>query len=103
MRRDARDAAFSNLIRARDKWTCQKCSKQYPEQSQGLHCAHIFSRRCRSVRWDEDNAFALCFSCHLWAHGNPTLFAEWVLEKMGKRRYEALKKRAMTLTKQTGA
>lgn len=99
MKRDARDAAFSNTIRERDKWTCRRCHKQYPEKSQGLHCAHTFSRRNKSVRWDEANAHALCFACHLWAHGNPTLFTEWVIAEMGQEEYEALRRRANEVAK----
>ena len=99
MKRDKADAEFSNMIRARDGWTCQRCGKRYPERAQGLHAAHIFSRGRKSVRWDEVNAVALCFSCHLWAHGNPTLFAEWIMKRLGKRRYEALRRRAEAVAK----
>ena len=99
MKRDKRDAAFSDFIRARAGHGCERGHKYYGPKHAGLHCAHVFSRRNKSVRWDEDNAYALCFSCHLWAHGNPTLFYEWVIERMGQDGYDALRRRANTTTK----
>lgn len=78
MKRDPLDILFSLYIRTRDNWTCQRCFSQKPEKSQGLHCSHIFSRRHKATRWDEQNAKALCFSCHQWYGGNPVESAAWV-------------------------
>ena len=65
------DAVFSDLIRYRDCWTCQKCGKKYPEKSQGLHCSHFFGRRTWATRLEEANAMALCYSCHINVGSNP--------------------------------
>ena len=58
------DVVFSNYIRYRDDWTCQRCHKKYPEKSQGLHCSHFYGRRSWATRLEPANAMALCFGCH---------------------------------------
>tara|TARA_R100001244_G_scaffold38734_3_gene35052 strand:+ start:360 stop:746 length:387 start_codon:yes stop_codon:yes gene_type:complete len=58
------DVVFSNYIRYRDNWTCQRCKKQYIEKSQGLHCSHFYGRRSWVTRIEPCNAMALCFGCH---------------------------------------
>ena len=58
------DVVFSNYIRYRDNWTCQRCKKQYVEKSQGLHCSHFYGRRSWATRIEPCNALALCFGCH---------------------------------------
>jgi len=58
------DVVFSNYIRHRDNWTCQRCNKKYPEKSQGLHCSHFYGRRSWATRLEPANAMALCFGCH---------------------------------------
>ena len=58
------DVVFSNYIRYRDNWTCQRCNKKYPEKSQGLHCSHFYGRRSWATRLEPANAMALCFGCH---------------------------------------
>ena len=58
------DVVFSNYIRYRDDWTCQRCHKKYPEKSQGLHCSHFYGRRSWATRIEPCNAMTLCFGCH---------------------------------------
>jgi len=94
IRRDGDDIAFSKLIRERDKWTCQRCGKVYPEKSQALHAAHIFSRGIKRTRHDPVNALALCYGCHSYFHTRPLEFHDWARERLGKKKYDALKIRA---------
>jgi 5-methylcytosine-specific restriction endonuclease McrA len=58
------DVVFSDFIRYRDGWTCQRCGKKYTEKSQGLHCSHFYGRRSWATRIEPANAMALCFGCH---------------------------------------
>ena len=86
MKRDKRDAIFSNLVRERAGWTCENegCGKYYPEgQRQGLHCSHFFGRRYRSTRWHPDNAAAHCFSCHQKLGENRVDFTAWISQHLG--------------------
>lgn len=100
MKRDTADTAFSNFIREKNNWTCQKCKKYYPEgHRQGLHCSHFFSRRHQSTRYYSKNATAHCFSCHQHLGGNPIEFAQWIEEYLGEGEYEDLIKRKNTICK----
>lgn len=71
------DRLFSKLIRSRAK--CERCGRSSGVQ---LQCAHIYSRKFGSVRFDPLNARCLCASCHRWGHDNPVDFGEWVQETM---------------------
>ena len=65
------DVVFSDFIRYRDKWTCQKCGKKYAEKSAGLHCSHFYGRRSWSTRIEPCNALAICYACHIYLGANP--------------------------------
>ena len=58
------DAVFSDLIRYRDGWKCQRCNRQYEVKSKGLHCSHFYGRRSWATRLEPANAMALCHGCH---------------------------------------
>lgn len=92
MKRDKYDTVFSNLVRARAGWTCQRCGKMPTRQ--GLDCSHVFGRRKNSVRWDFDNAFALCTGCHREFTSQPHEHHAWVRVRIGETRYAALSLRA---------
>jgi late competence protein required for DNA uptake (superfamily II DNA/RNA helicase) len=64
IKRTAEDARFSKFIRERDNFTCQRCGKEHAPNSQGLHCAHNFTRRTKVTRHMMTNALALCYGCH---------------------------------------
>ncbi len=102
MKRDKFDKLFSDMIRERDNWTCQRCKKYYPEgHRQGLHCSHIFSRRHRATRWEPCNAVAHCFSCHQYLGGNPVKFNEWARKYWGDIVIEMLDEKHKTICKLT--
>lgn len=97
------DRWFSFYIRFRDNWTCRSCGKYCPQRRLNnpdlvqakIECAHIFSRRHKSVRFDPKNAMALCFKCHeRYTEDNPAWEA-FVIEKMGEDEYNQLRVRRM--------
>ena len=65
------DRVFSLYIRTRDKWTCQRCGKNYENKKGSLDCSHFYGRRSWSTRVEPCNAMALCKGCHLYVGGNP--------------------------------
>ncbi len=79
------DKEFSAKVRERGK--CARCGKSSGVQ---LQCAHIFSRRHRAIRWDENNAICLCAGCHFWAHQNPILFSVLVKDCIGQEKFDKL-------------
>jgi len=97
VKRTAADAAWSLMIRERAGFNCERCGAWHLRDSRGLHAAHIFSRAIKKTRCDPANGIALCYGCHSWAHRNPLDFHAWVKKKLGKRKYEALERRARRL------
>jgi len=67
------DKIFSKIIRS--KGACERCGGV-----DNLQCAHIYSRKFGSVRFDEDNALCLCAKCHRWGHDHPLEFADFAHE-----------------------
>lgn len=89
--RSPADAAFADYIKRRDNYTCQKCGKVYPPKSQGLQCSHHFSRRYYNIRFDPDNAMALCYHCHVyWYQKDIPEAARWLEQKLGKDKIDRL-------------
>lgn len=68
---------------------CQKCHTAYSDYTQ-LQCCHYHGRRKISVRFDPDNLLGLCAGCHRWLDSQPAEFSEWMLERLGKQRYDDL-------------
>ena len=92
------DKKFSQYIRARDNWTCQRCFKRYVPPTNALHCSHIFSRRNKSTRFDPDNAVALCYGCHSHMDTHPLEKYRWYEIKYGRSRFQ----RILVKSHQTG-
>ena len=99
IRRTAEDARFSLMIRERDQWTCMRCRKQHAEKSQGLHCAHHFTRRTRATRFDPDNAMALCYGCYQFVDSHAAEKEALWRERIGDEAYDALRLRAHSASK----
>jgi 5-methylcytosine-specific restriction endonuclease McrA len=83
IRIDPLDVLFSKYIRLRAKGRCERCGSE--KGIKGLQCAHYHSRRKGSVRWDEDNAVALCFGCHQHFHEEHHEFDEFMKQRLGDR------------------
>ncbi len=99
LKRDKTDALFSRYIKLLSGGYCKRCKKYLGVKSRGLHCAHCFSRGKKSVRFDRDNAQALCYGCHRYLDGHPSEKMEFFMEILGTKRFNALDKKAHTPTK----
>lgn len=93
IKRTPADAAFSKLIRQRAGWKCERCGAQHDESSTGLHCSHYYSRGNWAVRFDPDNARALCYGCHAFLGGRPAEHTEWFISVIGQGVYDLLTER----------
>lgn len=91
----------SKFVRDRMDSVCERCGRTYGDINpdtgkpvKQMHCAHIIGRQTAATRTDENNAFCLCASCH-WFFGKwPVEFALFVFDKIGKRSYNKLVKKA---------
>ncbi len=93
------DRRFSLAVRRLAKWRCAYCRRDFSCNPELLHCSHFHSRRLKSVRFDHDNAEALCWRCHGFLDNHPKAHAEWKLGRLGEERYWALHRRANEICK----
>lgn len=96
------DKLFSLKIRARDK-VCQYPLRSPQDFHAGpLQCSHFHGRTARSTRYDEENCDGICARHHQFLEGRKNAeYADWKLKQLGKKRFEALKKRYYTLKQWT--
>jgi hypothetical protein len=88
IRIDKLDVLFSKYIRARDK-VCKRCGNGNTK----LDCAHFHGRSEKSIRWDEDNACALCYGDHAFLDSHPIEKIEFFQNLLGQEKYDLLNAR----------
>lgn len=110
IKRTSADDKWSKEVRARDGYTCQwpGCGKVYEPNSQGLHAAHCFGRRCGTctgsrggwkkphecARLDLGNGLALCWPHHTYADQHTNEKYDLFLQVLGRSRFNALSAKA---------
>jgi len=85
------DKLFSLIIRS--PGFCTECGT-----TENLQCAHGFSRRYRSIRWNEANAFCLCRGCHMRFTHRPLEWDDWIRGRWGDDLYAWLRSAALDIT-----
>lgn len=84
------DSVFSLYIRQRDaewvngEWqcTCITCGVMKPLKQ--MQNGHFVSRRCTSLRYDEQNCNAQCYQCNVMEHGMQYQYALALDDKYGE-------------------
>ena len=99
VRISALDSLFSNFIRTRDKWTCQRCERRFDSTNKfhrmALHNAHCVAGRGKhSTRFDEENCHALCYGCHSYLDSHPREMDAWFVGKYGQACWDAVHQRS---------
>lgn len=88
------DKVFSEYIRTRDNWTCQRCGKEYnplvPTDRMALHCSHFQGRGKENTRFEPLNCDALCYGCHRYFTAQPGEHREWQVKRKGVEVVDAL-------------
>jgi hypothetical protein len=96
---DTADKLFSEYIRTRDKWTCQRCFKKYQPPTSALHCSHHHGRGKEATRFDDLNCDALCYGCHMYFTAHPIEHVSWKKERIGEEAYKELQLKANSYCK----
>lgn len=96
IKRNTTDALFSDLVRAKAKWKCERCFKDHRNRRQSLHASHFYGRRGKSTRWDLENVASLCFQCHQHFGENPADHVRFFEKRLGLEGFEKLTMRAKT-------
>ena len=75
IKRTNADKHFSNCVRMRAKWKCERCGTDYSGRNkQGIQCSHLIGRGVSlATRWDPSNALSLCTKCHIDMTAHPIL------------------------------
>lgn len=84
------DRLFSLHIRNRGT-----CESGRPNHNGNLQCAHGFSRRYLTVRWNPNNAWAFCGGCHVFYTHHPIEWDDWLCDRWGLAMYGAMKGMAL--------
>lgn len=96
IKRTPADAAFSDCVRERANWTCEKCGNYFPEGSRGgLDCSHHYGRGNWEIRFDPLNAEALCYGCHSHYGGTPQRIKEVVTSEINDILLEKMQDRSL--------
>lgn len=106
IRIDQADKYFSLCVRERVGNRCEADGCQRTSQDYRIDCAHIFSRRHNSTRWNPGNAVSLCFLHHQNWTGDPLEFTAWVESRIGPQKLADLRLKAhltLKVTKQDRA
>lgn len=92
------DTLFSRYMRRKFNFTCQYCGHVYlPDNAGGLDNAHFHGRNHENTRFDVENCLPLCaFRCHGYLDTHKTEFEAFMLERLGRRRYDLLALKAHT-------
>lgn len=90
------DKLFSQYVRSRAGWRCERCNGYYEPPTMALHCSHYHGRGKRSVRFDPENAAALCYGCHMHFTAHPLEHTDWFKKRLGDNKFDLLMLRANT-------
>jgi 5-methylcytosine-specific restriction endonuclease McrA len=103
MKLSTADKVFANWIKERDKYTCQRCHKQYAKGDGGLHNSHYFGRIRYTTRFQPENCVALCFYCHKYFdETNKKAYYEFKVKQLGLKKLNALERLANKTIKDVG-
>ena len=98
IRRSKADALFSQYIRERDGWVCQRCQRQHEKNKNTLDNSHYWGRGWKSTRFDPENCDSLCkIPCHqLWGGEDREFYKAFKIKQLGKEGFDNLEIRAKT-------
>lgn len=80
------DKLFSQAVIARDR----KCKISGSDERLTVH--HIRSRSHKITRWNLENGICLSWRVHFLQKANPELFHDKIIECIGQKEYDRLKK-----------
>lgn len=92
------DVEFSKFIRRRDGKCVYPLRGPEDYHAGSLQCSHFYGRGARSVRFDPENADAICGRHHQFLEERkPGEYTDFKKKQLGLARFMALRKRYYTL------
>lgn len=84
IKRLAADKWLSHCVRARAKYRCERCDKDYFDTNkQGLQCSHLIGRGHYATRFDPQCCLSLCSRCHSEMTAHPIAHIQLWREQHG--------------------
>lgn len=103
IKRNRADIIFSNYIREKAAWKCQRCGKICKVDGvsvASLQASHYWVRNHWNVRYDERNVTPLCATCHdrmgEYQRDENGEYDLWMKDRLGEEVYKQLKLDANT-------
>lgn len=101
------DGMVSNYILVKVcKGKCMRCGKQHVKTTNdkwlNYGCSHFWARTYMGTRWEVDNLDGLGWlPCHasIWEHDKNGQYRDYMLKKLGNKRYKELEIKARSVTK----
>lgn len=84
------DTIFSIYIRTRDKGQCYTCPRK--DEIKKMQNGHFNPRQYLSTRWDERNNNCQCYVCNMLYNGQPSRYAQHLIEDYGPNIINELEK-----------
>jgi len=100
-RRD--DDLFSDYLRAKRNWTCERCKKYMYHQRHILDASHYVTCENETLRFDEENVRVLCRGCHIFFHKHPYEHTKFMEELLGEQGLQMVIVRGQKFTKRNKA
>jgi hypothetical protein len=91
--------AFSDYIRARDKWTCYTCGRSVTPQTGDA--GHLISRYWAATLYDETNVHCQCKKCNMLHEVDSEPYRRRFIEDYGQAAYDMLYSKSKETVKRT--
>jgi 5-methylcytosine-specific restriction endonuclease McrA len=99
IRRRRDDILFSEYLRRKRDYTCERCLRNFTHEKGRLDVSHYFGRKNETLRFDEENVRVLCKGCHRLFHESPNEHREFMLKTLGENGLNMLVLRSQKFTK----
>lgn len=81
---------FQKVVRSSGDCVLRKVPKSW-SCGGDITAGHVFSRAVKQYKWDFRNCYPQCASCNNMHQYYPSVYQDWLKEKIGVKEYEKMK------------
>lgn len=81
---------FQKVIRSQGDCVLRNVDKSWKCNGE-ITAGHVFSRSVKQYKWDTRNCYPQCKSCNQMHQFYPSVYQDWLKEKIGVEEYEKMK------------
>ena len=91
IKRRPADIKFSQWLRKKRNYICEKCGRRHQPDSKGLGVSHFWGRIHECTRFNEVNCDIFCnIPCHEYFETHRTEYEKWKEKRLGTKIYKEL-------------